>query len=234
MIAAAAVLGLTGCAENQLPELTEEEIRAVGEYVAITMMKYDINHRSRLMELTVIDPESVTPSETDDSEQSVGMRPVDDAPVVNAPEKEKEEAPAYTVEDVLALPEGISLTFQGQTVCESYPEESDFFSMGASDGKKLLVLDFLLKNEGGAEQTLDLLAQNARFTITINGEYSRNALATMLLDDLATFEGTLAAGDSAKAVLVVEVEDSMAGEIASVSLKVKKDEKACAIELLSP
>ena len=33
-VMAVAMLGLSGCAENQIPEMTDEEMRAVGEYVA--------------------------------------------------------------------------------------------------------------------------------------------------------------------------------------------------------
>ena len=41
MVLTAALLmtGLTGCAENQIKDLSEDEIQAVGEYVALTMMK---------------------------------------------------------------------------------------------------------------------------------------------------------------------------------------------------
>ena len=37
--AALLITGLTGCAENQIPDLSGDEIQAVGEYVAITLMK---------------------------------------------------------------------------------------------------------------------------------------------------------------------------------------------------
>ena len=39
MVLTAALLmtGLTGCAENQIKDLSEDEIQAVGEYVALTI-----------------------------------------------------------------------------------------------------------------------------------------------------------------------------------------------------
>ena len=39
---------ITGCGKNQIPDLTEDEIKAIGEYTAFTLMKYDANHSSRL------------------------------------------------------------------------------------------------------------------------------------------------------------------------------------------
>ena len=45
------IMCLTGCAENQIPTMTDEQIYEVSEYVAITLMKYDASNRSRLVEL---------------------------------------------------------------------------------------------------------------------------------------------------------------------------------------
>ena len=46
-------LGMTACG-NEIPDLTEAESQRVGEYAAVTLLKYDANHRSRL-----VDPEIV-------------------------------------------------------------------------------------------------------------------------------------------------------------------------------
>ena len=46
-------LGMTACG-NEIPDLTEAESQRVGEYAAVTLLKYDANHRSRL-----VDPENV-------------------------------------------------------------------------------------------------------------------------------------------------------------------------------
>ena len=62
-VMAVAMLGLSGCAENQIPEMTEEEMRAVGEYVAYALTKYDAGRSSRLMDLPPIEEESKAPPE---------------------------------------------------------------------------------------------------------------------------------------------------------------------------
>ena len=38
-------LGMTACG-NEIPDLTEAESQRVGEYAAVTLLKYDANHRS--------------------------------------------------------------------------------------------------------------------------------------------------------------------------------------------
>lgn len=237
MITAALVLGLTGCGENQIPDLTNAEIQAIGEYIAITMMKYDLNNKSRLMELSVLDIEESVLEENGETEDSVGMGPVDDTPVVNAPGAEAEtENPVrqeeYSMEEVMGLPEGMTVAFQGQEVYDSYPEEGDFFSMSASEGKKLLVLRFSVSNGTAQDQEMDMLASDAAFHVTVNGEYTRRALTTMLLDDMTTFVGTIPAQGSVETVLVVEMGQETASHISSLSLTVKNESKTYAMELL--
>ncbi len=236
MITAAALLmvSLTGCAENQIPDLSGEEIQTIGEYVAVTMMKYDINHRSRLMDLTVLDadyaPENA--AETQEPEEPSGMPPVDDTPVVNSTGKEEQAAvPSYTLEEVAGLPEGVEVAFTERGIYDNYPEEGEFFSLNASRGKKLLVLHFSIANTGEQEQNIDILGSGAIFSVTVNETYTRRALTVMALNDLSTYEGTVAAGEKADAILVIEVEGDMAENISSVSLQVKKEEKAHTLKL---
>ena len=232
MTAALLVFGMTGCGENQIPDLSDNDVQAVGEYVALTMMKYDINHRSRLMELI----EEEAPEEDKEAwvpeEEAGGMKPVEDTPVVNEPEEEESTASSYTVEEVIGLPEGISLTYQGQEAFDSYPGEGEILSLNASQGKKLLVLKFLLANAGSGEQSVDLLASNIAFHVTVNGEYTRRALPTILLNDLSTFAGSVSAGESKEVVLVVEVDESMASAITSLSLGVKAEDESAGSAVL--
>ncbi len=237
MVLTAALLmtGLTGCAENQIKDLSEDEIQAVGEYVALTMMKYDINHRSRLMDLSVLDESDSSAEGADEeqiSEEPSGMAPVDDTPVVNASGKEEQEAPSYSLEEVMGLPEGLEVAFTGQEVYESYPENADYFSLNASEGRKLLVLRFSIVNAGEQEQNVDLLNSGAVFHIKVNETFSRRALTTMLMDDMATYVGTVPAGGSVDTVLVIEVDNGMAESISSVGLSVENGEKAYLSNLL--
>lgn len=235
LAAALLVTGLTGCAENQIPDLNEDEVQAVGEYVALTMMKYDFKHRSRLMELSEVVPEDTTepPQETEPSkeEDPSGMAPVEDTPTVDAPGKVEEFNSAYQMGKVMGLPEGLSVSFVGQELCDSYPAEGDIFSMDATKGQKLLVMHFLLSNESEQDQAVDLLSQKIVFQVTVNGSYSKAAFVTMLLDDMATYSGNVPAGVSIPVVLVTEVEEGISGNISSISLSAKNGEKTAVLKL---
>lgn len=240
--AAAMVMGaVSGCAENQIPDLSDEEVQAIGEYVAFTMMKYDAGHRSRLMELSEIydstPPKAPSATEEPVEEQEPsGMAPVDDTPVVDASSGTVIGGEnVYSMEEVMELPEGVTVKYLGRILCDSYPNESDVmagsFTVDAGAGKKLLILRFSLSNEAGQERTVDLSSSGTRYRVTVNGEYARWALTTILLDDLSSLQCTLSAGGSEEAVLIIEVEESVAENISSISLGVKNDLKVYTIQL---
>lgn len=234
---AAAVLctGLTGCGKNAIPDMTDEQIQAIGEYVAVTMMKYDANHRSRLVDSALSDKKQYEdPSGPEATKEPSGMGAVDDTPVTDVTEPAVPENP-YTMEEVLALQDGVTLVYNGQKICDAYPDtgESGIFSLNAAKGKKLLVLSFMINNTTEQEQEIDLLSSGATFRVTVNDTYSRSALrAGVILEDLSTYMGTIPAKSSAEAVILVEVKEEMASEIGSILLNVKNDTKTFTAKLL--
>lgn len=225
---------LTGCAENQIPERSPEEIQAIGEYVAFTLMKYDMGHTSRLMELPPVE-EKEEPSEEEERNDIVGMDPVDDTPVINDAGNEEQnqvpQNPVYSMEEVMGLPEGVSVSFTGYEVYDSYPPESDAFAVTAAEGKKLLVLNFSMTNTLNQEQSLDLLSSGTRYRIMVDDEYAQWSLPTMLPEDMSSYIGTIAAGESIRTVLVVEMDAEAAGAVSSIRLILRNELKSHTIQL---
>ncbi|MCM1058635.1 MAG: DUF5067 domain-containing protein [Firmicutes bacterium] len=227
-------LGLAGCGENAIPELTEQEMQTIGEYTAFTMMKYDASNRSRLVTLpqepepTVPDPvETQPPQET---EEPSGMGAVDDTPVTDISQQED----PGSMEDVLGLAEGVSVSYVDAEVCDTYPHDEEIggLVMDASEGNKLLVLHFRFTNGTEQEQTVDIASQRElTFRITVNEDYRRNAMTALLLEDMTIFRETIPAGESREAVLIIEVGQGSMEEISSISLNLKNDEKAYTIQL---
>ncbi len=237
LTAAALCLGMTGCGEDQMPELTDAQVKEIGQYVAFILMKYNSNGGSRLVELTeqTQKPSELEESAGTESEEPSGMAPVDDTPVVDAPGQTVQE---YTLEEVMGLPEGIKVGYAGEEICSVYPDEDaeDYFAITATDGKQLLVLKFFLANNSGRDQTVDLLSWDAAqedliFQITVNGEYRRRALNTMLLDDLGTLKCDIAADGVYNAVLVIEVDQGVADTLETIELSVKCGDKACSVQV---
>lgn len=225
--------GLTGCGENVIPELTDDEMQIIGEYTAFTLMKYDASNRSRLVtllpETTPVESEQIEPEIPPETEEPSGMGPTDDTPVTDI---SQEEDPG-SMEDVLRLSEGLSISYVNAELCDNYPYGEEFGVVAsASEGNKLLVLHFQFSNGTGQEQTIDLNAQKDMvYRITVNGDYRRNAMQTLLLNDMTTFKETISAGESTEAVLIIEVEQGSMEEISSISLNLKNDADAYTIRL---
>lgn len=227
-------LGMTGCGENMIPELTESEMQTIGEYAAFTLMKYDASNRSRIVELPPERepevPAQTEPENSPEPEEPSGMGPVDDTPVTdNTGEKDP-----GSMEEVLGLAAGVSVSYVDAQVCDKYPEDEEVGSLAASAsaGKKLLVLRFRFANNTEQEQTVDLASQKElSFRITVNGDYRRNAMTVLLLDDMTMLKETIPAGGSTEAVLMIEVEQGSMEEISSIALNLKNDAKAYTIQL---
>lgn len=231
------IISLAGCGQNQIPDLTDDQMQLMGEFAAINLMKYDANSRSRLVDYTDMlstpEPEPTqepAPQEPDEQEPE-GMDPVDDTPVTTAPGSEAENS--YTVADVLELPQGMNVVFMEHALYDVYPEgDEGSLALSATEGNKLLVLAFSIINATGQDQEVDFLALSPQFRITVNEDYIRRALVTMLEDDMTTFIGTIPNAGAASAVLVIEVDTVTAENISSISLDIKNDSKAYTIQLI--
>ena len=83
---------------------------------------------------------------------------------------------------------------------DSYPSagegETLFFSMDATQGMQLLALKFNAQNLSGEDQTLNMLGYGATFRVSVNGEPSKGALVTMLVNDMQTYNSVIPANAS--------------------------------------
>jgi hypothetical protein len=229
--AAAMCLAMTACGENAIPDMTEEEMQTVGEYAAITMMKYDANHRSRLVELPSEEVQVSTVEQTPEVQPETTETVEQQEPAASV-EQQQEEAPV-TLTEAAGLPEGVSLDYLEYEICDQYPADGSdaYFSVTASEGNSLLVAKFALTNGTSSEAAVDFLSNEGAFKLTVNGDYTRRALTTMLLNDLSTFQGTIAPGESQEAVLVIELEGDGTETISNLSLSLKIDSETYTINL---
>ncbi len=226
----AAVL-LTGCGAS-FPGMTEEEADAISEYAAVTLLKYDANARSRLVDLALLEEQAAPKPEIVPEPQPEQKTPeVSDVPVVDI--SSEGEMSAGSMEDFLEFPEGVSLTFAEYEVCQSYQEgDNQYFALEATEGKSLLVVRFVLQNLSGQEQKLDLLGRRDVYRITVNGSSTRTALTTMLDNDLSSYVGTLEAGATENVVLLIELGADELKNVDSISLNLKNELNTYTIQLL--
>ena len=236
LLLCAMALDMTACG-NEIPDLTEEESQRVGEYAAVTLLKYDANNRSRL-----VDPEIVIAKLEKDAARETGRQ--ENAQTEEKPAESNTseiEAPAAqediaaSLEDFFGLAAGVTLTYKDYQVADSYPEDGsadDYFALDASTGKKLLILNFELTNGTDQEENVDFLSTASRYIITVNGGTRGNALTTMLPNDMSTYVETMAPGETQGLVLLLEVNEDMANGIQNISLRLKNASNEYTIQLL--
>ena len=230
----AMTLSVTACG-NEIPDLTEEESQRVGEYAAVTLLKYDANNRSRLVdpEVVIAKLEKEAAKEAEKAEQEAEKPQETDSPEVEMPTAQEDIT--ASMEEFFALPEGVTLTYEDYQVADSYPEDEsteDYFALDASAGKKLLVLRFQMTNGTEQEQNINLLNTGDRYIITVNDSIRGNALTTMLPNDLSTYAETLNPGETQELVLLLEVKDDVASDVQKISLRLKNESNEYTIQLL--
>lgn len=210
-VAALCMVLLTGCGAA-LPPMTEAQQDAIAEYAAALVMRHTRDYSSRLVDLSLY--EEKEPEETEEPE-SGGMDETADTPVIDntGNNDNSGDAMAYQSIDSLLVPEGVLINYTGSALLDSYPDsssdEAPYFALDAATGKKLLVMTFSLQNTTGEEKNLDVNAIAPRCVVRINDTERTHVISTMLLDDLSTFEGSLAAGEEIPLVLLAEVDDTL-------------------------
>lgn len=213
---------LVGCGDA-MPELTQEETNLISEYAVGVLLKYDKRHKSRLVDTTgydvveAVDVEdnevpSAGPKEEPEQEEEI---PTDNTEVVDVSQDEEEAAVPATVEEYYGISD-FTFQYTGYELDQNYPPNAEgdevFFAMDATQGCQLLVLRFTVSNTGASDQTLNMLEHGARFRVSVNGEASQGALATMLLNDMQTYHDVVPAGSVVELVSIVEIPQSTSVE----------------------
>lgn len=199
---------LTGCGKK-MPELTEEENQMIAEYAAGMLLKYDKGYNNRL-----VDTSAYEVTEEDISEQTEEMaeeeqtkaEPVEETEVIDV--SQDEETVFSTIEAYYGI-QDVTFQYTGYELTDSYPSAAEgedlFFAMDATEGTELLVLKFTAINTSNSDVALNMIEHGARFRVSVNGEAGKGALATMLLDDLQTYDDVISAGSSVELVSIVEI-----------------------------
>lgn len=232
---------LSGCG-NKIPDMDETSRKMVVEYAAATVREHDMNRNSGLMNREdmqeALDKEakleaifSSTPAPVKEEEKDVKEEAAktDAAEVDSTPLSSGEKAQA--VSDVLELSD-VDIAYAGHEITDSYPNDGEnvYFAMSATEGNALVVVKFDARNLSQAERELDLIGKGVRYKIQINGE-SKNILTTMLLNDMANYKGTIAAGETQQMVLVCEMPKEKVQTVDSLALNMKSGDKSATISL---
>lgn len=234
----AAVISFSGCGADY-PDLSDEQVEKAGEYAAMMLLKYDSLNRSRLMDIDSMQREEARREAWAKAARESKKQEVEEGKEESSSQAENKESDPYTVidntakaaklSDGILLPAGVEIDYKGYVFRDQYPEGNDGFAITANSGMKLLVLRFGLRNTNDGSVSIDLLEQDNGFVVTVNGNYSRRTLMTLLDNDLGSYSGKLMPGESTELVLMIEVDQGTAVE--SLKIKIKNDRIECTIPL---
>ncbi len=236
-LAAAAVL-LTGCGEAVTP-LTESEEAIVIQYSAGTLAK----HNSFQQEgLTAVYPEEEEPEQEDEEEEV--KKPKEEKPKEDKEEKPEQDKPKEedkkneekaqeagqsTFTEALAVP-GVEFSYKDYSIVSSY-SQGDYFSLDAPAGNVYMLLNINITNTGNAAAECNLLEKQPQFTLKINGDKGVKNEMTILTNDVATYTGTLEAGQTEAGILLFQVPEKTVENISSMQLTLEMDGKTTEIKM---
>lgn len=225
------LLLLTGCG-NAIPDMTDEQMSMVTEYAAGLLLKYDADYEPLLLDDERLAEEEEIQLEI--AEEAKRLADLETEREAAKQETESADSQSGTTgseqEDVAQIDpaeflelSGLSVSYNGVDFQDAYPESGDevYFAVNASDGCKLAVVHLTLVNTGAETCDVDILNKNAKFKVSFNdGEY-HSTMLTMLEDDFSSYVGTLAPGESADTVLLVDLKEEECNAIESLKLYIK-------------
>lgn len=224
---------LTGCASEltTIPDMTRQQRQEISEYAVELLLKYDKDSQSRLVDLSVFEDEVEDIPEDVLSKDEPGMDPVEDTPTI-----EIEDNPVIeqiSLEELLHLPETISIKYLDYLLTDIYPANVDeFYQVEAGIGKKLLILKFELSNTGVDPKTVNMIGKDFQYRVKINDDKEKLTVLTFTLEDeLSTYMDTLISGQSVELVLVAEFDEADVADVNSLHLSVVTKDKRDTVKL---
>ena len=218
---------LGGCGAK-IPDMTEEERKAISEYAANLLLKYDTSRPSRLVEIVEEEP---TPEPTQTPEPvGQGKRKPEEPETTETSQQttipQKTEVPEVydSIEDTLLLPEGVTLVYKKYETGNSFVDETDGYqTLESPEGKVLLIIRFDLLNSKDVAQEIDMLQDNIVYKMIVDDKVI-NAMITMVGNDLTTLIGSLQPEESKEVLMFAEVEEALLQSCKSLKVEFSRQD----------
>ena len=225
---------LSGC-NVDVPDLTEEESALITEYATNLIVKHSELSDRNLLSTTEL--EIGIQQEAEARELKIKADEIADAylnkdiAMIEGADSESVDgesgsssqsaaAPSYTISEFFEQSD-FWVEYSSYELCDSYPDdEGVFMAMDATPGHQLCVVKFQVQNVSASEQEFDMSSKKGRFTLLTGDGEKLSAQSTMLLNDLSSYRGTIAANAAEEMVLIFEVEEGIS-QMGSMQLIMK-------------
>ena len=213
-------------------ELTDEENHLIAEYAAELLIKYDrnMNYKYDSSDVVVLTTEAVTTEDKTEQEADISTSTDAEQTATDAETSAAKSEEFDKTFDIASFAgeENISIKYSDYTLTDRYPsynQDGMCIEVEATEGYKLLVLNFDVVSNSEQEQYVDLYDDNLEYSIVINDTKSAKQMLTILMDDLYTYQETIEAGTRHEAVLLFQVSDAVADDIKGLKLKVTRGDE---------
>ena len=224
------MLSTAGCGTKPY-DLSSEEQEKVAAYAAHVVTRYNDRQDEGLIKIQQEDlsKEDTTESKEQQTDTKDKQETSADPAKNTTADAEKPKTETVYLRQALKLEDGLDASFENYDVTDSYVE-SDYFAMNATAGKTFLAVHINLKATGG-DIECDMLKKNLKYRVVINGDKTVAAQTSILLNDLGTYQGTIAGGSTQECVLLFETEKQNVENITSLQLKVSDGSTSTVSEL---
>ncbi|MCI9078174.1 MAG: hypothetical protein HFH68_04510 [Lachnospiraceae bacterium] len=238
MFAAALIISmvLTGCAS--VPELSDEDNQIISQYIAGAVLNnserygYSFNYDKSVLEPTPKPTPVPTLAPAPEPENTPGSSGTQGKPGTGSQGNSGSTgnnggtgsgvsaAKSVSPGELYNIP-GISIS--PLSVVTKKDIRTSFSSISADEGKKLVIVSFLIKNNSNKAQKAAFVKKNISYSITIGGKSYGNAMLTIAEGDLSSFNEKIAAGEKKKGVLIFQADSSV--KVKDVAVKAVKGNK---------
>lgn len=217
LLASTVVLG--GCGTS-LYELTDDEEDLIVSAAAQAVAKHNV---FQMEGITDVEPETETQMQENTTEQDTQQVQEETNTNTNTGgTKTDTQTKEIALSDLLG--KNLKVSYKGYSTASSY-QEGDYFSVNATSGKTLIIMNINVKNTGKKNTKIDMLSKDVTFYGCFNGTDRIVEKKILSTKNLSTYQGKIKPGKSIKTVLVFEVSKKQADEISTQNLQVEMDGK---------
>lgn len=215
LLASTVVLG--GCGTS-LYELTDDEEDLIVSAAAQAVAKHNV---FQMEGITDVEPETETQMQENTTEQDTQQVQEETNTNTNTGgTKTDTQTKEIALSDLLG--KNLKVSYKGYSTASSY-QEGDYFSVNATSGKTLIIMNINVKNTGKKNTKIDMLSKDVTFYGCFNGTDRIVEKKILSTKNLSTYQGKIKPGKSIKTVLVFEASKKQADEISTQDLQVEMD-----------
>ncbi|MQN00548.1 MAG: hypothetical protein DUD27_06045 [Lachnospiraceae bacterium] len=211
---------LSGCG-LQSNELKGDEQDQIAAYCAQVVSKYDKSTKTGLTPVASSkDSTSTSKQQSSDTSKKSTQASGNSSSAKNSTTDSEKTPITKTFTEAIGI-KGLSLLYRDAKVGGGY-SQSDVYDLSPDKGNELLVVRLKMINNTSKNLKVDISSANLKFKAAY-GNQTSDADMTLLLNDLTTYQGTIAAGKGRNMVMLFQFPKGTVKDTSKVSYTVQKD-----------